>query len=159
MGTSYYTPQKNVSHFRALLEFLQELFVVCEEINIRPIIYGSLAYAYYTWDEDIMINDVDILIPESAFPDIIKKIVQLDFSYEETNYHSLKIFKDWLKIAFDDMSHYLGETKFISTNFNWINMNIIPLMDLKICYEKWANLLPVKRTEYLKKLKSLSLIR
>jgi len=93
MSKITYSP-KNNAYFKNLLEFLQELLPICESLNIKPIIYGSLAYGYYSRDESININDIDVLIPESFFQEISKQATSKGFSYEETNYHSLKIYKD-----------------------------------------------------------------
>ena len=67
MTKIFYKP-KNQDYFEKLLSFSKVLFYICEKYNIQPIVYGSLAYAFFTRDEKIEINDIDLLVPEEAFP-------------------------------------------------------------------------------------------
>lgn len=61
----------NSEHFLKLCLFAQVLLDKCDELNLRPVVYGSVAYAFYTNDNEININDIDFLISETAFPKII----------------------------------------------------------------------------------------
>ncbi|MBU0535519.1 MAG: hypothetical protein KKE20_01035, partial [Nanoarchaeota archaeon] len=106
MESIYYHPQ-NKEYFSKLLSFVKELSEICKELNINPIVYGSVPYAFYTKDETININDIDILVPESSFVNLINKIKENEnLRYEETDYHSLKVFKDDAKITFDAIEEY-----------------------------------------------------
>jgi hypothetical protein len=83
----------NKEYFEKLLLFSEIILKICEKLGIKPIVYGSLSYAFYTQDVDIKINDIDLLIPEEYFPSIIEEVKgKNDLSYQETDYNSLKIF-------------------------------------------------------------------
>ncbi len=114
---------KNKEYFSELISSVKKLFKICTTLKIKPIVYGSVAYAFYTRDEKININDIDLLVSESSFPKIISKIKQdKELRYEETNYHSLKIFKGNVKITFDAIESYYANlpNDFIKVKINGV---------------------------------------
>ncbi len=152
-----YQPQ-NKDYFSKLLSFAQDLFKICYELKIKPIAYGSVSYAFYTKDETIDINDIDFLVPESSFKKIIEKIKEnKKFSYEVTGYHSLKIFKDNVKISFDAIEEYYKNLPhdFVQTKINDVSFTIVSLKSLKVIYKRGAKTIPSKKEAYSKKLKKL----
>lgn len=158
MESIYYQPQ-NKKYFSKLLSFAKELFEICKELNIKPIVYGSLPYASYTRDETISINDIDLLVPESSFSKIIDKIKEnKELRYEETDYHSLKIFKDDVKITFDAIEEYYKDLPydFVEVKINDVLFTIIPLRALKEIYKRGKETIPIKREQYSKKLEKLN---
>ena len=158
MESITYQPH-NKEYFSKLLSFAKELLEVCGKLKIKPIVYGSLAYAFYTKDETINIHDLDFLVPESSFVKLINKIkVSKKLHYEETDYNSLKVFKDEVKITFDAIEKYYNDlpNDFINVEINSIPFTIVKLNSLKEVYNRGKNTIPTKREQYSKKLKQLN---
>lgn len=148
----------NQAHFDQLLSFGDEVNRLCLINNIRPIVYGSLAYVVYTHDKSISINDIDFLVNETEFEQISELVKTIpETSCETTNYHSIKFFKNGCKIAFDSIAHYLNDTNFQSIRVA-INEKEFELLDketLKIVYERGVNNIPAKKEAYAYKLQNL----
>lgn len=160
MQKIFYKP-KNRDYFEKLLSLSKVLFDICEKHNIQPIVYGSLAYVFFTQDEKIEINDIDLLVPEEVFPIIIEEIKkQKGLSYQETNYNSLKVFQNNVKITFDSIKHYYSglPENFIEISINNFPFKIINLEALKEIYIRGRNNIPVKKDAYQKKIDSLGKI-
>ncbi|MFH1252891.1 MAG: hypothetical protein V1664_00970 [Candidatus Uhrbacteria bacterium] len=160
MQKIFYKP-KNRDYFEKLLSFSKVLFEICEKHNIQPIVYGSLAYAFFTQDEEIEINDIDLLVPEEVFPIIIEEIKkQKELSYQETDYNSLKVFQNDIKITFDSIKHYYSNLpeNFIEISINNYPFKIISLEALKEIYVRGRNNIPIKKDAYQKKINGLAKI-
>ena len=158
MKSIYYQPQ-NKEYFSKLLSFVKELFEVCKELNIKPIVYGSVASTFYTKDETISINDIDLLVPESSFVNLINKIKENNkLRYEQTDYHSLKVFKDDAKITFDAIEEYYKDLPhdFVEVKINDVSFTIVSLTALKEIYKRGKESIPVKRDQYSRKLDRLN---
>jgi len=157
---SYY-PQ-NKEQFAKLLSFLKVVFDMCDKLEIKPIVYGSLAYAMHTEDENIRINDVDLLVPESLFPKFIELIDKSEeLSYEETDYHCLKVFQNGEKITLDSIEHYYSNLplNFENVEINGIGVTIVNLNALKEIYKRGVSTIIAKREEYQKKLDKLASLK
>lgn len=153
---------KNSEYFDDLLIFLDELKDLFILLNEKPIIYGSVAYLYYTHDNEMNINDIDILIPESFFPIIRNYVKNTDIlRYEDTSYNSLKVFKGKYKIAFDSIDHYYSNliNDFSEVEINNIPFKIIPFDSLIEVYKRWIDTIPFKFEAYTKKLLKLESAR
>lgn len=155
-----YYPQ-NKEYFENLLSFYEILFKLCENLKIKPIVYGSLAYAFYTQDKEISINDIDLLVEEKNFDKIINELGKYsDLTFEITTYNSLKVFLNGVKITFDSIKHYYYDESllpdFIEVEINNHKFTIVSLDSLKIIYSKWVENIPIKREQYKKKLEKLS---
>lgn len=70
MESITYQPQ-NKEYFSKLISFAKELFELCAELKVKPIVYGILAYIFYTKDETISVNDIDFLVYGSSFANLI----------------------------------------------------------------------------------------
>lgn len=153
-----YNPH-NQGDFSKLLAFAQELFLKCVELDVQPVVYGSLAYAFYTKDEKININDIDLLVPESFFLRIMTAAKNLpDVTYEETTYHSLKLFRDGVKISFDAIEEYYRglPRNFEEGKINDIAFKLVPQEALKEVYKRGAETIPMKKEQYMAKLNTLN---
>ena len=51
---------RNREHFARLLEFCQEVVAICDELDITPMLSGSLAVFGYTKDQAMEVNDIDL---------------------------------------------------------------------------------------------------
>jgi len=148
----------NQNDFSRLLAFAQVLFSMCSELNVQPVVYGSLAYAFYTKDEKININDIDLLVPEASFPRIVAAVkTNPSVTYEETTYHSLKLFRDGVKISFDSIEEYYRDLpcNFMEGKINGIAFRLVPQEALKEVYKRGAETIPMKKEQYMAKLNTL----
>ncbi|QQS59273.1 hypothetical protein IPN35_00055 [Candidatus Peregrinibacteria bacterium] len=62
----------NKDSFQKLIKFAKIILDICKNLKTIPIVYGGLAYFYYTKDQNIPVGDLDILVPESSFQSLIK---------------------------------------------------------------------------------------
>jgi hypothetical protein len=97
---------KNKDKFIRLLEFGREILGICDDLNISPVLNGSLAVFAYTKNTDINVNDIDMLIPEDDFSKIIPVLEERGIEYKLKEYHVLQVFKDDLKIDFDSIDYW-----------------------------------------------------
>ena len=131
---------------------------------MTPIVYGGLAYFYYTKDENIAINDLDLLVPESKFTELIKLLnKQKNLVYKKMPYHSIEVFDKDFKIDLDSIEYFLDPRsrtthKIQIDNLEFNILNTEALIDI---YEKALKGIPniikfdKKRKNYIKKLKNL----
>ena len=61
----------NSKSFQELLKKSAIILNICENLKIIPIVYGSFACFYHTQDENMPVNDLDLLVPEDSFPELI----------------------------------------------------------------------------------------
>lgn len=158
MNENVYKPN-NRDDFSKLLAFAQAIFSKCAELDVQPVVYGSLAYAFYTKDEKININDIDLLVPESSFSRIIAAVkTNPDVTCEETTYHSLKLFRDGVKISFDAIEEYYRglPRNFVEGKISGIAFRFVPNNALKEVYKRGAETIPMKKEQYTAKLNALN---
>lgn len=125
---------------------------------MKPVVYGSLAYAFYTRDAAVDINDLDVLIEEAAFPRIIAMVAQdSTIRHEATTYHSLKLFRAEAKISFDAKEEYYRDLpdEFVDGRVNGVDLRFVSREALKEVYRRGAATIPANRAKYLEKLKRL----
>lgn len=126
---------KNKEHFLRLKEFGKEIIQICQQLKINPILYGSLAYFIYTKDTKMNVNDIDLYVPEASFEKVIKVLKKKKINYNLTDWHSLQILKDDLKIELDAVDYwYKGPTNFLDFNFDDLKIKILSLEGLMHIY-------------------------
>lgn len=151
----------NRQHLDRLLAFGDEVSKICRANNIHPVVYGSLAYIFYTHDETAAINDIDFLVDEGVFEKLMELFGAMPgVSCETTDYHSVKFFRNGCKLAFDAVGHYLADTDFKSAPgiINGKDFELIDEGTLKIAYERGVNTIPKKKEAYAYKLRELGLL-
>ncbi len=102
--------------------------------------------------QTINISDIDLLVPESSFVNLINKIKEdKKLRYEETDYHSLKVFKDEVKITFDAIEEYYKNlpNDFIDVKINTVSFAIVSLKSLKEIYKRGKKNIPIKESSIL----------
>jgi hypothetical protein len=57
----------NGDHFSRLLAFCRQVLVACREVDITPVLSGSLAVLTYTQAVRMCINDIDLACSEQEF--------------------------------------------------------------------------------------------
>ncbi|MDP2213227.1 hypothetical protein [Phenylobacterium sp.] len=148
----------NPEYLGKLINFAGELFELFREIETTTLVYGSLAYVYHTDDSSIAVNDIDMLVPESILPKLIDLIDKGPaFEYELTSYHSLKVFKDDMKISFDGIEHYLDglSLDYLAVEINGTLLFVVTKDTLKEVYKRGVESIPMKSDAYARKLATL----
>jgi len=97
---------KNKDKFVRLIEFFKEVLNICGELNITPVLSGSLAVFVYTAAQEMDVNDVDLSCSETEFPRIINALEARDISYRLRAWHVLEIIRDDLKVEFDSVEYW-----------------------------------------------------
>jgi hypothetical protein len=105
MITLSYFP-KNKDKFVRLIDFFKEILKTCDELNIAPVLSGSLAVFAYTENQEMNVNDVDLSCPETDFPRIIHALEERCIDYKLREWHVLQVLRDDLKVEFDSMEYW-----------------------------------------------------
>jgi hypothetical protein len=155
----------NKQHFQKLVPFAKEIMILLKKNKISSVIYGSYAHFYYTQDETMKVNDLDIMIPNSEknFPRIVEilKDSEIKFKYFP-KWETLIIKKGKLKVEIDSVGleyksskdkTILKTTKKI--NFYGIRVNMITLKQLEEIYLVAYGRSIEDKAKILKKIKRL----
>lgn len=100
---------RNEDKFIGLIEFFKKILDICNNLNISPVLDGSLAVFAYTGNRDMNVNDIDLSCPEAEFPRIIKILEEKGISYKLREWHVLQILKDDLKIDLGSAEFWLND--------------------------------------------------
>lgn len=154
----------NKESFQKLLEFGKQILDICDKLEIMPIVYGSLAYFFYTEDETLPVNDIDFLVPESFFSDLMKELDKLEgVKYKKMPYHSIESFKGEMEIDLDSIEYFLDprSREEAIMEINEMKFHIINKDSLIDIYQEALDNMPQeknldeKRSRYQKKLDNL----
>jgi hypothetical protein len=140
-----------------LLSFGMDIIGICRQIGIEPVVYGSLAYIVHT-DDKVEMNDIDMLVPENYFQEIIDGVKEIPgLTYKKTDYHSIILLKEEMKIEVDGIEHYAGKFGYsvIKKKVNGFELSVIDKNTLKKVYQEGYRTLPSKREGYSYKLRNL----
>ncbi len=136
---SLYESPSNKKEFIKLKEFSKTILKICNEQNITPILYGSLAVFFYTQNRKMKVNDIDFLVSEKDLKKIIKVLEKRKIKYNyDSKWHVLQIVKKSLKIEFDSMDFWQKNLpeKYHELDFYGIKIQILSLNSLKEVYKK-----------------------
>ncbi len=117
---------KNKDFFKELIPFAKNIIRICKDSGIKPVIYGSFAHFYYTKDEGMKVNDIDILFSKRDLQKLMrilenKKIKFIRCSQDD---YSMIIKKGKLKVELDGVGtgyKTLKETSLSKNIFNKID--------------------------------------
>lgn len=104
MITLHHFP-KNKDKFVRLIGFFKEILDICSELNIVPVLDGSLAVFAYTANQEMNVNDVDLSCSEAEFPRVVSVLQERQINYRVRDWHVIQVLKDDLKIE-------LGSTEY-----------------------------------------------
>ncbi len=158
---------KNKDSFLELIKFGENIFDICKELKLNPIIYGGLAYFYYTNDMKTPVGDLDILVPESSFPKIKKILKDRNISFKDIpQWKSIVCSQGNLKVDIDSLEWCLGEINknTISVHIEGQKCKILNLESLIKVYEISVDKMPntsefeLQRKLYSRKLENLQKI-
>jgi hypothetical protein len=133
----------NRKHFVRLKEFCKEILGICEETGVIPIAYGSLAFFGYTRDKNVIIHDIDLLVPESSLGKIRKLLQKRKIKYSyRASWHGIKVFKNSLVIELDAAGFWQkGIPKsFKYFNFSGLTVRTLNIGSLKKIYKRAARI-------------------
>lgn len=154
----------NSEFFQRLLLFAKQTLEICKHKGVTPIVYGSLAYFAYTKDQSLPVQDLDLLVPEAFFPDLIRGLSDLDgVTFIHQPWHSIEAFKADLKIDFDAAEHFLDPRSHVVTlvDVQGIPFSILNIEALISIYQEALDNMPKekhldeKRAKYTIKLINL----
>ncbi len=100
---------KNKEHFSRLLEFCKEIVAICNDLDIVPVLNGSLAVFGYTWNQAMKVNDIDLACSELDFPRLGRALDAQGIAHELKEWHVLQIRKDNLQVEFDSMEYWMAD--------------------------------------------------
>lgn len=130
---------KNKQHFIRLLEFGQEIIWLFEKNDYAPIVYGSLAMFIYTKNKEMLVEDIDILVPENRLTDIFNLLRTKEYSCKYIKkWHLIQVFEDDLKIEIDSIDYWHEN---MPIDFEWVKwrdfkFNILSLESLIDVYHR-----------------------
>jgi len=97
---------KNKDKFVRLIKFFKEVLEICDEMNIVPVLNGSLAVFVFTKDQEMNVNDVDLFCSETEFPRIINALKERDIGYKLREWHVLQVLRDDLIVELDSVEYW-----------------------------------------------------
>ena len=99
---------KNREHFSRLFEFCKEVIAICSDLDIAPVLDGSLAVFGYTQDQAMRVNDIDLACSELEFPRLCRALGARGIAHEVKEWHVLQAHKDDLKVEFDSIEYWMA---------------------------------------------------
>ncbi len=154
---------KNKEYFKKLIPFAKKIISICKDNKIQPVIYGGFAHFFYTKDENMEVNDIDIIIPKKSFPKILRLLEKnkIKFKYYP-QWQTIVIKKGKLKVEVDEIgtgyktlneSSLLKKTQRI--DFYGAEVRMITLKLLEEIYPVAYNRSKNDKARILKKIKHL----
>jgi hypothetical protein len=92
--------------FVRLISFFKEVLDICNNLNVSPVLDGSLAVFAYTANQSMSVRDVDLSCSESYFPRFMDVLSERGIGYQLKEWHVLQIFRDDLKIELGSMEYW-----------------------------------------------------
>lgn len=157
----------NPESFKRLLKFAKKVLEICERHSVSPIVYGGLAYFAHTRDQSLPVQDLDLLVPEEAFSDLVLELKNIDgVTFVQQPWHSIEVSKGDLKIDFDSAEHFLHPRSHgvVIVDVQGAVFSILNKDALASIYQEALDNMPndkeldEKRAKYLKKLNNLKSI-
>ena len=133
----------NKGHFIRLKKFCKEILAICKEAGFAPIVYGSMAFFGYTRDKNIVIHDIDLLVPEKSLVKIRKLLQKRKIRYSyRASWHGIKVFKNSLVIELDAVGFWQKGLPISSKDFNFSGLIVktVSLGSLKKIYKRAARI-------------------
>ena len=99
---------QNSEHFSRLLAFYRGIVPVCQDLQITPLLTGSLAVFAYTRNQMMWVNDIDLACSELAFSRLSYALAAQGMETEVKAWHVLQVRKDGLKVDFDSIEYWFA---------------------------------------------------
>lgn len=154
---------KNKEYFKELVSFAKKIISICEKNKIPTVIYGSFAHFYYTQDENMKVNDIDIIIPKKDFSKAIKLLEQnkIKFKYYPKwvtiviKKEKLKVELDWVGLGYKRMKEDSLLKKVKKIDFYGTKVRMITLKQLEEIYPLAYKRSKEDKAKILEKIKHL----
>ena len=129
---------KNREKFIQLIEFFKRILRICNNLDISPVLVGSLAVFVYTGNSKINVNDVDLICSEVEFPKIANALEGERTEYKLKEWHVLQVLEGDLKVEFGSDEYWLQNiTKDYETlKIDRFEIKMLGLNSLKELYQK-----------------------
>ncbi len=129
---------KNREHFARLFEFCKQVIAICSDLEITPVLNGSLAVFGYTQNQAMRVNDIDLACSELEFPRLCRALGAKGMAHELKEWHVLQVHKDDLKVEFDSIEHWMAG---LSGGYNTLTIDgytfqVVGLSDLRELYRR-----------------------
>lgn len=98
----------NREQFARLLALCREILAVCSELDIRPVLSGSLAVFAYTQAAGMRVHDIDLACSEREFPRLSRALAARGIAHELREWRVLQVRQGDLKVEFDSMEQWMG---------------------------------------------------
>ena len=125
---------ENTDKFQRLLVFFEEVLRICREIDVMPILDGSLAVFLYT-NAPISVNDIDLSCLEILFPKILKAALRNGYLAEIKEWHVLQIRKNDTKIEFGDTDFWYPGVDVVSSDYLEVGEETVGVLRLSSLVE------------------------
>lgn len=137
-----YTYPKNKEYFKRLVSFSKKIISILQENKIKPVIYGSFAHFYYTKDEGMKINDIDLMVHKKDLPKTVEMLKKHKIKHKYVpEYSTIIIKQEGLKVEIDSIGRGYGKlndknllTKTKKIDFYGKDVKIITLKQLEDIY-------------------------
>jgi 8-oxo-dGTP pyrophosphatase MutT (NUDIX family) len=129
-------PPVNTVHFNQLLAFADDVLAICQQIDVSPVLNGSLAVLAYTQQVDVVVDDIDLACSEIEFPQLAAALAQQGIDCELKPWHVLQARRGGLKVEFDATEHWLGglSGRYRSLDTGRCVVKVVELDDLRELY-------------------------
>lgn len=150
----------NNETFEKLLEFYKYFDSKIKPYWINIYLYGSLSYLYYSWDENIVVWDIDLITKEENYSKIIELFKdEKEITCELTDHNSVRLFKDWAKLSIHSLelaTKIADFTKNIENiEINWVIFKSLWFSDIIKFYKKWSDYENPRKIWYKNKFNNL----
>ncbi|MFN8516005.1 MAG: hypothetical protein U0232_25910 [Thermomicrobiales bacterium] len=132
---------QNTEHFSNLLAFYREILPICRDLQLSPLLTGSLAVFAYTRNQSLPVNDLDLACAESAFPRLTHALAIQGITTAEKSWHVLQAHRDHLKIEFDSLEFWFADvpTAHDTLIIDGCPFNLLCLSSLQELYRRGLN--------------------
>ncbi|MBL7051364.1 hypothetical protein ISS04_04375 [Candidatus Woesearchaeota archaeon] len=114
----------NQSDFRKLLLFYKHMSAIIDHYHIKPVLFGSLAYIFYT-NKKCAVHDFDFIIFKSDSKKLIKNLLyKNNFEVKKTNI-GFDVYSEQKKISFTYYQYRDFDSKNVTINIDGVNFQII----------------------------------
>ena len=136
----------NRDHFARLSKFGGEIVAICGDLGVAPVLYAGLAAFAYIQDARIAVHDLDLLIPEASYPDVVRVLGERGIDHVMREWHVLQVLRDDLKIELDALEFWSNVWQielpevYDTLRTDDFEIGILPLAALKQTYKFGADL-------------------
>ncbi len=100
---------KNREHVSELLEFCREILAVCSDLDLAPVLSGSLAVFAYTRAQGMSVHDIDLACSEHQFARLGRALESKGIAHKAREWHVLQAHRDNLKVEFDSIEYWMAD--------------------------------------------------